>query len=317
MMKALKMAGLCLVTVFMVSAMATTVASAEEKPFLLQCSKVLEAKKGKWNNSKCSEEGGTKEWVRAFTAGINVEPGVSCQKLVEADIKFAHFTDNICSKTAEPPKKEYQRLTPAHTFKGKSAKGVKPTLETVGKKTIVCNEDVSEGEFTGNKTAGKSKVTFKGCKSGIVPCKTPGAGAEEIVTKELEGEIGYIHSKKEVEEGKKEVGLGLWPSGRTKAEKEKHEFLALFVEFECTGFAKLKVRGAVIGEVKKINEMTTTPELIFTQKEGKQTFKTLEGVEGGVTQILESKLNEEEKFEVSGEATTENLTTEDAVEASA
>jgi hypothetical protein len=54
-MKSLKIAGLCLVAMFVMSMVAEATASAEEtKPYFIQCREVT-AKKGSWKNEQCSE----------------------------------------------------------------------------------------------------------------------------------------------------------------------------------------------------------------------------------------------------------------------
>jgi hypothetical protein len=170
------------------------------------------------------------------------------------------------------------------TFTSTSGKGA---LETVGGKTVTCTSDTTdEGKITGEKTA-TAVVLFSGCKSGIVSCNSPGQAAGVIDTVPLTGTLGYI-SKAE-----KRVGLLLVP---TTGE--------LFVEFECTGFAKSKVKGAVIGELTPVNKKTKTFTLAFKQTKGKQAITKFEG---GATEILESSLNGG-AFEQAGEETTDTLT---------
>jgi hypothetical protein len=52
-------------------------------------------------------------------------------------------------------------------------------FETVAGSNWGCKSGTATGEFT-SKTAGTQNIAFKGCKSSLGPCKTEGAGIEEM-----------------------------------------------------------------------------------------------------------------------------------------
>jgi hypothetical protein len=159
-------------------------------------------------------------------------------------------------------------------------------LENSAKETVTCATSSSKSTASGTKNVVKATVTFKGCKSSLGgECKN--AGSEEIVTNELEGQIGYIEPKTN-----KEVGLDLWPSARTATEREKFEFNAIFVKFTCGGFASDEVKGSAIGQMTLINTLSTTNTLNYEKgtNAGEQKIKKLEGVEGGHEDVLEAQL---------------------------
>jgi hypothetical protein len=302
-MKRIGIVGLCLIAAFAMSATAATTASAIELPYLLQCAKVAEAKTGNWEDTKCTKAKFGGEFIRVFTAAVNAEEGISCQKVAEKET--GRYRDPLCAEKMIPG--EYVRTAPAHLL---VRTGGPVFFETANGKTMECKELTGKGEFTGSKTVGKLLTTFKGCKSGLTACNSPKAGAEEIKTTELEGEIGYISK------AGKTVGLDVWPSSRTKAEKEKNEFKAVFAEFECAVLFKNVVRGGVVGQLTPVNTMSKTPELTFTQEKGIQKLTKLEGVEGGAKNVLENSVNGE-AFETIGESVVEKITTEDASETAA
>ena len=175
------------------------------------------------------------------------------------------------------------------TFLSTSSSG---TLETASGNKVECSSDTDKGSITGAKAVGGVLVTFSGCKAiiGILKpsCNTAGSSKGVIETKELSGTLGYINKTS------KSVGLSLKPTTGP-----------LFVEFECTGLAINKVRGALIGRVNPINTKSTSGELIYKQSAGVQEFKLLEG--SAAEEILESSLNGG-SFETSGLTTTDKIT---------
>ncbi|HEX5853524.1 MAG TPA: hypothetical protein VFY36_10575 [Solirubrobacteraceae bacterium] len=137
--------------------------------------------------------------------------------------------------------------------------------------------------------------------------------ANEIVTKEVEGEIGYIFP-----EANKQVGLDLWPSSRTAMEKTLHEFNAMIAKFTCAGFVNDELRGSVIARMTPVNKTVKagSPFTLNYKKgmgNGEQEIGSLKGVEGGVVDVLEMKFFGAglEKVNQQGE---EEITFEEAAE---
>jgi hypothetical protein len=264
--------GLALVAVFALTAVVASAASAAAPEFRIgPCHKVAKGTAGAYpSQSKCEER-----------LSQNVEPREWEPDGVAAGEKIK--------------------------FTSKSGAG---KLVTVGGEEVKCTGDTDTGEITGPKTVGKVTVKFTGCEAfGFIKCNsvTPKGASGEIITKELEGQIGYSN------EAKKEVGLDLWPSSRTAKEKEEHKFEALFVEFECTGFANSKVKGSLIGAATPTNTLSTTGTLTYVQTSGKQAITSLVGVEGGVKDVLMSSLNGG-AFEEAGLTNTDTNTFEKAIE---
>lgn len=181
-------------------------------------------------------------------------------------------------------------------------KPAKLLLETEGGNTVSCTEESTKGEAAKPKKVVKTVVTFTGCEASIggikAKCNTSGSASGTIVTKELEGEIGFLQKSPTLV-----VGQDLWPAGRTKAEKEKNEFNAPFVEFECTAFAKNSVKGGVVAELTPISETFSTELTLTFEKGATKGSQKWTKLESGPTNVLMSSLNGG-AFEKSNEQTT-------------
>jgi hypothetical protein len=165
------------------------------------------------------------------------------------------------------------------TIEGASKAETKTVLETKNGSKVTCNTAKSTGgKATNTKESTGNKVTFTGCVESIFGGKCENtATAGEIVTNTLKGVIGYVEGS-----AKKEVGLELTP-----------ESTAQFVTFECTGgFAKIEVKGAVIGQLGagQFNLHEKALNLVFVKgtNKGEQKIKQLEGK---AAVKLESSLN--------------------------
>ncbi len=163
-------------------------------------------------------------------------------------------------------------------FKGKSGAGL---LETKGGTQVKCTGGSAEGEIAPAKAVAKTEVAFTGCKLvGGGECKTVGDAAEEIKTKSLKGELGYL-------EKPTKVGLKLEPE----------EAGGLYSKFVCVLFGNVteEVKKAVIGQVEPLNVEQTTGKLVFAQTpKGVQKFKKFEG---GAETNLECKSSLQFSFE--------------------
>lgn len=194
--------------------------------------------------------------------------------------------------------------------KGFAGRSGADTLETANGSIIRCTEDTKTGQVSGTKKVVKVIIVCKGAEAlGLGKCNSPGQPAGTIVTKELEGEIGYINA------AEKTVGVEFWPSGRTAAEKEKHEFKALLAEWECTGFATDKMRGSLVCQLTPVNKLIGQLTMTCSKgaNKGEMRLKKLQGVEGGVETMPECSLNGG-AFERCAWEFVETLTFEEEVE---
>jgi hypothetical protein len=246
----LKIMGLCLVAVFAMAAVASASASAAE-PAFFSCQKLTSKPfTGKYTDKKCSKEATTKE----------VEEGKKNKyELVEGDVL-------------------------GKEFKGK---GGKATLHTPAVGGIVeCKSFADKGKITSGKHEANVTSTFTACTSLGKKCTSPGAKAGSIVTKKLEGDLGYINAAKH------EVGVDLKAEGGT-----------ILAEFNCEGL-EIVVTGSVIGKITPTNTFSKSNTTTFkVNGEGFQEDKKLEGQPNDV---LESLINGSGPFESGQEASALN-----------
>ena len=133
----------------------------------------------------------------------------------------------------------------------------KTTLESVGKTVIKCTAATGPGQYTGTKTA-SATLTFTGCQRADTKasCNSSGAGAGEIVTSPLEGELGLIKDVFEGETLNVSVGLDL-----------KHSPTLLTAD--CGGSA-VSISGSVIAPVGAVDKMLSAFTLRYQATGGKQ-----------------------------------------------
>jgi hypothetical protein len=145
--------------------------------------------------------------------------------------------------------------------------------------TITCKEDTSKGEITGPTTIAALRVIFAKCEaentSSKVKCTfhTVGKAPETIETNLLKASLGKVAKAEAVSE----VGEQLVPEGN------KGFWTG---EGACLEVEKFQLSGAVIGEVKPINVMQTTSELIFEGNPADPTKQKIQRFEGGEKENL-------------------------------
>jgi hypothetical protein len=171
------------------------------------------------------------------------------------------------------------------------------TLETTGGETVTCESSTGEGSITGEK-ASKVKFHFKGCTSTFfglpVSCKSSGAEAKEIVTKELSGELGISSADKtKVVNDLKGEGEG-----------------QVVAEFECGEKNTVKVTGSVIAELPATETFVHETEMVLKQSKGINEFTSFFNAEWNIIEaVLKSAKNGGTAVQ-SGEARTDKLTFE-------
>jgi alpha-tubulin suppressor-like RCC1 family protein len=172
--------------------------------------------------------------------------------------------------------------------------GEEGVLETVGKSKIVCKAATGSGEYSGTKEVVATTITFTGCARSGVKCESSGAAEGEVVSRSLEGALGW----EEYETAS--VALNLQPVGE----------VGPLMEFRC-GSTPVTVQGSVIVPLKA-NKMVGAATLKFVASKGKQKPEELEG-EG--KDVLETSFGE--AFEQTGLTVTLTQTNEEEVEVNA
>jgi phospholipase C len=165
-------------------------------------------------------------------------------------------------------------------------------LETTGKVKVKCTGDTSSGEYTGLRTMGNVVIHFTGCKGLSATCRSMGAVEGEIVTKALQGVLGWENKAEHA------VGNDLFPA----------ESGSPFAEATC-GVATLIVRGSVIAPVTE-GRMSTTMIVKYTQMAGRQRPERFEGEPNNVLEMSFSA----GPFEQAGLSMSVTQTSTDAIE---
>jgi hypothetical protein len=172
------------------------------------------------------------------------------------------FATNSCTSpaTAESSSFEWQPGPgPSRGFTSQSRAETVPALETAAKLKVKCTAETASGEYTGLRTTGSVVVRFTGCKALSAPCTSMGAAEGEIVTKTLQGVLGWVNRAEHA------VAEELSPA----------ESGGPLAEATC-GVATLTVRGSVLAPVNE-GRMATTTIVKYMQVGGRQRPEQFEG----------------------------------------
>lgn len=194
-MRRIRIAGLCLVAVFVMGAVFAGAASAAN-PEYGRCIKEGAKEVSKYDSSKCIKL-------------ASEDPGTEAEKAKKGSYVWA---------AGPGPKAGFTAALKPSTI---------ATLETKAGTKVTCTGLSAAGKYTGLKTVSVQKTDFTGCESGGIKCNTPSAGTGVIKVKELEGELGVI--SKGSPSTKDKIGNVLWPAGGTATSGSE------FVEFACGG----------------------------------------------------------------------------------
>jgi YVTN family beta-propeller protein len=212
-----------------------------------------------------SKNGQTGTTSISYTVGANAPEFGRCvkvpsEKVGTKTVYHGGFTAASCLVKSETHTGQYEWeagvLNTHFTTKLKAA--LKVTLETVNGSKVTCTGETSTGEYTGLKTVGDVVLTLTGCElvSSKAKCASAGGATGEIVTKQLEGQLG-IDTLGETA-AKDKIGLDLFPVGKT----------GPLMEFSCAG-TTVSVQGSVIVPVTA-NKMLLTVNVRASAKKGKQ-----------------------------------------------
>lgn len=235
--------------------------------------------------------------VLVFSATVAVSAFAAAPEVgrcVKVAAKTGKFTSATCTKEKAGGSYEWLPGAVKTAFKGTGATG---TLETIGKVTVQCKMEKSEGNFTGVKTVGNVIVEFTECASGGFKCESPGAMPGVIKTNALTGLLVWENK------AKKKVAL--------KLSAQTGEVLA---QFKC-GPASVEVRGAVLVNVPTL-KMEEKFALKYSAKKGVQKPDVYETESGEkVKAYLETNgAGLTKGWEQSGQTVTNTQTNEELLE---
>ncbi len=245
---------LCLVTVFAISAIAASAASAKEPEW----GRCVAKTKGKYTNAKCTSKGkGDFEWEKASKASVSEREFESSTK-ENAGVLTSHFI--FC----EPKDETRQPHCEAGEEEFESEVGTE------------CTNEHDHGTIDSKGTGVEGvNVEFTGCVAlGVYECSNT-ATAGKINTEVLKGSLGYI------DKAKHEVGLELEPS------KKK----GTFATFSCAGILGITVGAAfkesegpayppkgggdaILSPVEPVDVMTTALTQVYSHNEALENLPT-------------------------------------------
>jgi hypothetical protein len=189
---------------------------------------------------------------------------VPAEKVEKINVYHGNFANSGCTEEASGGMFEWTPgLPPAKTF---SVEGKTLSLETTGKKKILCLASSGSGEYTSTKAA-TLNVTLSGCTrtSTKETCQSEGASAGSIAINGLAATLGFIKDEATEKEGLKlQVGWDLTHG-------------ATFLAASC-GASKeaVNVTGSVIGAAPSINKMLPSFTIAAKAKLGLQTPEAFE-----------------------------------------
>jgi hypothetical protein len=192
---------------------------------------------------------------------------VAAEKVGKEKVYHGHYEAKDCREENPLPPElvagPYEWLPGTGANSSFTTSSAKTTLQTVGGTTISCSHSSGSGQYTGQKTA-TATIAFTGCQlaASKQACQSSGAGAGEIVTSQLAGELGFIEDFYEGEELIVSVGLDL-----------KHAPTLLTAE--C-GSEALSVGGSVIAPITGLDKMAPKFSLKLKAAGGKQAPEAFE-----------------------------------------
>jgi hypothetical protein len=257
-MRRIRVVGLCLVSVFALSAIASATASAEPPEFgqCLKIAKGVEKKLSLYDSAKCikhaSEDGGTE-----------------AEKLKKGNYEWV--------PGPKPGENSFTR-----------AGGVVTAVSTNGE-SLTCQSEEATGHYIvgGNNKEEELNVTFKKCAAGGLTCGTDGRAPGELVLEPLIGIVGFEHEPKQGD-----------TTRHTLLQLHAATTGGDFTDFKCTATANTKWRGngpkeGVLVPIKN-DAMKFEETLRYTQTKGIQKptkwFPPL--AEYGEAQFLERNILE-------------------------
>jgi hypothetical protein len=231
--------------------------------------------------------------VAAMSASAAEPSWYECGKAAKVGKAYTgHYTDKNCTVVSGTNTGKYEILPgvgKSKVFKGTGGKGIlHNVIPGKGDVKVECASFKDEGLAVMPNAEANVKVTFSKCKSLGAPCASPGAKKEEIKTSTLAGQLGYISKAGPV------VGVDL----ANQAEPGS----GFITEFECTGVAKVRVHGSVIGEqtgdINLINKVSTVSYTVANYlgevEAGYKPLTNIPSFEGGSPDFLGTELNAEE-----------------------
>jgi outer membrane protein assembly factor BamB len=181
----------------------------------------------------------------------------------EGKVKIYHggFTDKGCTAVSEAKSGKYEWSSGPGAARQLAGTIGKATLETIGKAKITCTGGTSSGEVTSVQSQ-TTTLTFTGCELSTpkASCHSEGAGAGEVRTSPLEGELGFIAKAAPT------VGWDLSPAFGSGS---------VVARLSC-GETSVAVTGSVVAPVTALEKMSASFKVKYKGSKAKQSPERLE-----------------------------------------
>lgn len=192
---------------------------------------------------------------------LKVEPTAEGKRLVYHGV----YTNATCTAESEEKAGRYEWSPGPGANAAFTGEGRALTLETTGKQSVTCSASSVAGQYTGPKSSTAS-LTLTGCQIGPkgkgVACQSSGAGAGEIRSATLNGNLDFI--KENEEPATPIVGVGLKPAAGTPV-----------LGFACAGKAA-SVDGSLVVPVTTLDRMSASFKLKASASGGVQSPESFE-----------------------------------------
>jgi hypothetical protein len=192
-----------------------------------------------------------------------------CVKVV---VGTGSYENGGCTKAGGSGRYEWLPGVVKTGFLTSKKQGTISVGHTAGGRQMTCPGESGSGQYSGLRNVSNVVFRVTGCETAGLKCQSTGAAVGEVVTSELDGELGII---KKSSEGpiKDKIGLDLFPPGHAGA----------WVEFTCAGLHTV-VTGSVIVPVAA-RAMKSTATLKYAERSGKQKPEAFEGLEKDVLSV--------------------------------
>ncbi len=187
-------------------------------------------------------------------------------RCVKAAVKHTGEFESAHCVSASPGEGNYEWLEGPGASPNFTTSSSTVSLEGTGGAKVVCKKSSGSGTYTGAKSLTASlKLTGCALSSSKAACQSSGAPVGEIDTSSLNGQLGFIEDRSgPADELNVSIGVDLSKS-------------PTLISAQCAGVSEaLSVSGSAIGAIGKLNSMTSTQTLAYTQSSGKQSPEAFE-----------------------------------------
>jgi hypothetical protein len=189
----------------------------------------------------------------AAVAATSASANPSFEECFKVNTRTGGYADKNCSIAVPGKTGKYELLIAGDpSFKGKGGAAILHTvIPGKGDIKVECASFKDSGQMVPAKFEKGVVAEFKKCKALGAPCQNAGGMVGTIKTNVLAGELGYLSMTGPA------VGISL--------ANESSPGAGYLAEFECTGLAKIRIHGALIGQILGIiNKIGKESQVVYS-----------------------------------------------------